>query len=316
MKRIISIVLIITMVLTAATAVTSNDLDAKMEEFANTFADFIPRASTQMNLWADAHIGNILPLSGLPHLGGGLTFGGVLVPTDFMSVFGDAFSEGVPEWESFPIPAISVDARVGGIILPFDLGLHIMALDDYEADFYGVKISIPNSFVFGADVRFAILQEGVICPALSLGVGYTYTSGDFTLTSEPLITTDVLSLLTNESYMSTHLEYTTHIYSATAQLSKKILLITPFVGAKAVAQKGQYTGWGEYKDISNCSNEADDINDIFYTFEKDDLTDKNLKFSVFAGVGVDFLIIQTTIGVNYDFTDQSWAGSISLHVKI
>ncbi len=67
MKRIISIVLIITMVLTAATAVTSDDLDAKMEEFANTFADFIPRASTQMNLWADAHIGNILPLSGLPH---------------------------------------------------------------------------------------------------------------------------------------------------------------------------------------------------------------------------------------------------------
>ncbi len=310
MKRIISIVLIITMVLTAATAVTSDDLDAKMEEFAHTFADFIPRASTQMNLWADAHIGNILPLSGLPHLGGGLTFGGVLVPTDFMSVFGDAFTDPVPTWESFPIPATSVDVRVGGIILPFDLGLHIMALDNYEADFYGVKIDMPNSFVFGADLRFAILQEGVICPALSLGVGYTYASGDFTLTSEPAIPTSVNSLL-NDPCMSIHLEYTTHIYSATAQLSKKILLVTPFVGAKAIAQKGTYYGFGSYEDVSGCTHDVDD-----FSFEKDDLADKNIKFSVFGGVGVDFLIFQTTIGVNYDFTDQSWAGSISLHVKI
>jgi hypothetical protein len=111
--------------------------------------------------------------------------------------------------------------------------------------------------------------------------------------------------------MSTHLEYTTHIYSATAQLSKKILLITPFVGAKAIAQKGSYYGYGSYEDISGCDHDVDD-----YTFEIDDLADKNLKFSVFGGVGVDFLIFQTTLGVNYDFTDQSWAGSISLHVKI
>lgn len=302
------------MILTAATAVTRDDLDDKMEEFAHTFADFIPRASTQMNLWADAHIGNILPLSGLPHLGGGLTFGGVLVPTDFMSVFGDAFTDPVPEWEHFPIPATSVDVRVGGIILPFDLGLHIMALDNYEADFYGIKIDMPSSFVFGADVRFAILQEGVICPALSLGVGYTYASGDFTLSSEKMFPTDISSLLSGQTAtMSTHLEYATHIYSATAQLSKKILLITPFVGAKAIAQKGTYSRYGSYKDISGSGAEhlVDDD-----TFEIDDLTDKNIKFSVFGGVGVDFLIFQTTIGVNYDFTDQSWAGSISLHVKI
>ena len=314
MKKLISIVLIITMILTAVNAVTQAELDDKLEDFANTFADFIPRATTQTDLWADAHIGNILPLSGLPHLGGGLTFGGVLVPTDFMSVFGDAFTDPIPSWESFPIPATSLDLRAGGIILPFDLGIHLMALDSYEADFYGVDVEITSSLVFGADVRFAILQEGVILPAISLGVGYTYASGDFNLSSQNVLPTNITSLF-SDAAMSMHLEYTTHIYSLTAQVSKKILLLTPFVGAKAIAQQGEYIGWGEYQEISGITHEVDDFS-FEKTFSFDDLANSNIKFSVFAGVGVDFLIFQTTIGANYDFSDQSWAGSISLHVKI
>lgn len=318
MKKLLSIVLI-TMILTAASAVTQAELNSKMEDFGNLLADYVPRATTQTNLWADAHIGNLLPLNGLPHLGAGLSFGGALIPTDLMSVFDSAFTDPVPSWEYFPLPAMSIDARVGGIILPFDIGVHLMSLEDYEAEFYGIKVEIANSLVYGADLRFAILQEGVVVPALSIGVGYTYASGDFTITSEKAIPTDLsdlTSLFSDDAYMQTHLEYNTNIYSATVQLSKKILLLTPFVGAKAVAQQGLYTGWGVYEGISGVSNAYGIDYEIEKEFSFDNLANSEIQYSVFAGLGVDFLIVQTTAGVNYDFKNKTWAGSISLHVKI
>ena len=336
MKRIISIVLIITMILTAASAAdTTNQqtlteeqeaLNKVMDDFCSQLADFIPKSITGMNLWADAHIGNIIPLSGLPHLGAGATMGGVLIPTNLMKTFAAAFPKKVKEWESFPLPAISFDARVGGLFLPFDVGVHLMALEGYEKEFFGVKVEMTNILSYGADIRFAILQESLVLPALSIGLGYTKARGEFSLTTTDILPDNASQVIsgaigsltgneTQRAFTILDVAYNTDIYTMTLQLSKKILLLTPFIGAKAVGQNGKYTYSYTYDKIEG-QNYSSEIKSVERKLKFDDLTNSNIKFSVFAGLGVDFLIIQTTLGVNYDFSDKSWAGSISLHVKI
>ncbi len=310
MKKIIAALLMIAIALTAATAVDQDVLDERLGDFANEIADFMPRVSTGTNYWADAHIGNILPLSGLPHLGAGFSASAALIPTQFVQTFSDAFTTGA-DWESFPFPALSVDARVGGIILPFDLGVHVMTLSDFEQDFFGFTVEIPTCLSYGADVRFAILQEGVVLPALSIGVGYTHSEGEFNISSENL-----LPSFTGASRVKSHVEYSTDIFSASAQISKKILFLTPFAGAKAYVQNGTYSYGGEYANIDGHTHRLTTPVSFDRSFSFDNPSFDNVKWSVFAGLGVDFLIIQTTAGVSYDFSDSSWAGSISVHVKI
>ena len=315
MKKLLSIVLIITMIFTALSAATQEELDAELRGFANQIADYTARASAQTNLWADAHIGNLFPLNGFPHLGAGMSAGGVVIPTDFLTTFASAFPVPPPLPEgTFILPALSIDARVGGIILPFDIGAHIMTLDSFDEEFMKMHIEIPTCFSYGADLRFAVLQEGVILPALSVGVGFTHSEGDFIISSESLIPNISISG-TNYSKIAMEVNYNTNIYTASVQLSKKILLLTPFVGAKAIAQEGEYQYGYEYRNIDGQSHRVN-MTSITRHFSFDDIANSDIRYSVFAGVGVDFLIIQTTAGVSYDLKDKTWAGSLSLHVKI
>lgn len=315
MKKIIAVILIVTTVLFAVSA-TVTELNEKMEAFEDQLSDFIPRSVSGMNLWADAHIGNIIPLNGLPHLGGGMTAGGALVPTDFIKTFKSAFTTPADEWEAFPLPAVSFDVRIGGFILPFDAGVHLMALENFDKEFWGVSASFRNCLTYGADIRLAILQEGVIIPALSIGAGYTKASGEFQLTTTNIVSS--LNPLTGGSdpFVLLDAAYATEIYTATLQLSKKILLLTPFVGARAMVQNGTYTYSYSYTNIDGQSYNSPTQRKVEKSFSFNDLANSDIKYSVFAGLGVDFLIIQTTAGVSYDFSDSSWAGSISIHVKI
>ncbi len=316
MKRTIAAILIFATMLTAVNATaTQAELDKELSDFAKQVADFVPRASTSTNLWADAHIGNLFPLKGLPHAGIGATAGGVLIPTSLMSTFSSAFSDPAKTWEAFPLPAISMDARIGGIILPFDIGVHALLLDNFEHEFWGMKVTIPTIFSYGGDVRLAILQEGVVLPALSIGVGYTYVKGEFDIESKDVLS--VSNILSSASTVRSHMEYETNIYSATVQLSKKILIITPFVGAKAIAQDGTYKYGGSYTNVDGHTHTLS-MAEVKKTFDFTDVSKaiKKLNYNVFAGVGLDFFIIQTTVGVNYDFTDKTWAGSASIHIKI
>ncbi|MCR4713348.1 MAG: hypothetical protein K5751_03095 [Treponemataceae bacterium] len=324
MKKLIAVILIIATVFTAVMALDRAALDEKMDSFATQLADFIPRSISNMNLWADAHIGNIIPLNGLPHLGAGATAGGVLIPTDLITTFKDAFPKGTKEWELFPLPALSFDARVGGFVLPFDVGIHLMALESYEKEFWDVKAEMTNLLTYGGDVRFAIIQEGVVAPALSIGVGYTKAKGEFIITTTDTLPDSALSAATailgtndeEDAYTELNVAYDTSIYTATVQLSKKILLLTPFVGARAIVQNGVYNYSYSYGEIDGVTNNGSTTKTIEKSFSFNNLANSDIKYSVFAGLGVDFLIIQTTVGANYDFKDKSWAGSISIHVKI
>ena len=169
-------------------------------------------------------------------------------------------------------------------------------------------IDVTGFVSYGADVRLALIQENVILPAFSIGVGYTHTEGTFDFTAKQIIS------LNNKSVRS-YVDFNTDIYTASLQVSKKILFLTPFAGAKAYVQNGTYSYSGRYENIDGHTHTISPVS-FDREFSFDNPSFDNVKWSVFAGLGVDFLIIQTTAGVSYDINDKTWAGSVSIHLKI
>lgn len=309
MKKLISVLLILSIAFVSISAATTEELKDSIVSFSGKVTDSVPRAFANSNYWADAHIGNLFPFSGfLPHFGAGASMSAVMVPTDIFSVFGDAMPSLLSSSEYFPVPALSLDARVGGLFIPFDVGVHFMSIDEWEFDFMDTGIELYDVVSYGADVRLALWEEGILLPALSIGAGYTKAEGYVHLkfASE-------LNLIMTDKYLDYELNYSTEIYSLTAQISKKIIMITPFAGARATAQNGSYTYSAKYNGstIVSPTTETKEFDPTDFQSYLD-----KAEFTVFGGVGVDFLILQTTAGVSYNFLDSTWSGSLSLHAKL
>ena len=100
------------------------------EAFATEVAKSLPfNAAIGLN-WSDAYIGNF------PHFGVGITVGATAIPYDAMKPVIDALGADLSGEMDFletwgaPFPAYSIEARVGGLMLPFDVGVKLGVLPD------------------------------------------------------------------------------------------------------------------------------------------------------------------------------------------
>ncbi|MBO7639538.1 MAG: hypothetical protein J6S91_11240, partial [Treponema sp.] len=186
-----------------------------LNDFAKQIMVSAPEATTQMNVWQDAHIGNLFP-SIHPHFGGGISLGGTAMDmtgfktaaneiaddfnnlTGVWSVFGGTRPEEVDFGkipDKFVLPTASLDLRLGGFGIPFDIGIFAMMtnpnifavhLDD-PSSIYNMSQAIKFSFLgfdgsidyfsIGGDFRIRLLEEDGAVPAVSVGAGYAYTKG-------------------------------------------------------------------------------------------------------------------------------------------
>ena len=117
-----------------------------LTDFANEVMVAAPEAATQMNVWQEAHIGNLYP-SIHPHFGGGLSLGGTAINmkgfkaaaeeigqdfnsfNSFWNYFGGENHEDVSFGsipDKFFLPTASLDLRIGGFVLPFDFGIFVI----------------------------------------------------------------------------------------------------------------------------------------------------------------------------------------------
>ncbi|HUU41465.1 MAG TPA: hypothetical protein VMW42_11040, partial [Desulfatiglandales bacterium] len=132
-------------------------------DFASSMAAELPFNTVVGLTWSDAYIGK------LPHFGLGVTLGATLIPFDIFNKatqtlgvdLATEFSE-LANW-GFPLPAATVEARVGGIYLPFDLGFKVGYLPE-EA-----KIILPERMgldylLIGGDFRFALVEDKGFLP--------------------------------------------------------------------------------------------------------------------------------------------------------
>ena len=69
--------------------------------------------------------------------------------------------------EELVLPNFAIEGRIGGFLLPFDIGLRGGLLPELQLD--DVTIGYMN---FGADVRYALLKGNLAMPSVSVGLGY------------------------------------------------------------------------------------------------------------------------------------------------
>ena len=283
-----------------------------VENGLNTFTEnlnyVLPNSQSQQNVWAQAWIGKLIP--GF-HLGAGLNAGAAEM--DVTPLKDAALALGIEEAGDVPdklaMPTVTGDLRIGGFILPFDIGFNFCSVDStkFGEDFES-KID-PVAFDFytiGADLRYALVQGGGFVPRWSIGVGGYYTKGN-------------VSVANSTAKASLDFETTT-IYAST-QASVKFLCLIPFVGGRVMASRSTAgwnatANWSEILDDGPFLQQALEIGLLPESFGGQETVDfrDNIIPQVYAGIGLDLLIINITASASYDFKNSIPGAAVSVRL--
>ena len=279
-------------------ATTVEKVSQGLEEFSIQLFDVIPNVALQQGVWPEAWIGKVFP-SVPPHFGVGTSLGVAKLPlaglnnalSQLNEVSGGASLPSLGE--NLVFPTLTADARIGGLFLPFDIGVSFMRLPNMT---FG-----PITFDFltiGGSLRYAILQDKVLIPAISVGAGFMYNKGYVEVKVE------------DTAYVRSDFETTTIFFEA--QVSKKLLFLVPFVGFRGVLDKSTnswawaynvaFEGYGTIGQVEKGTvNRA--FGDRFHP-------------QIFGGIGFDIMLFHASLSASYDFASSIWGANLGLRFQL
>ncbi|WP_294424521.1 hypothetical protein [uncultured Treponema sp.] len=280
-----------------------------LNDFCDDLADVIPNSQTQQNVYAEAWIGKIFP--GF-HFGAGVNAG--VSALDVSSLKDAALALGVDDVkdinDTLVFPTITVDARLGGIILPFDIGVTAMSIDTSKMDSVDKAIDpvAIDFFTLGADIRYAIFQGGFMRPKWSVGAGFYYTKGGV----------DV-----DDDSAKASLDFKSTTFMVNTQASIKLLCLVPFIGGRALFSKTSV----DWKVNANWARIIAKESDTYYEGVANALkwgilpssfSGSSSGFSVypqvFGGIGLDLLFLNLTVSGSYDIASKIPSAAVSVRV--
>jgi hypothetical protein len=306
----------------------SVDLDQYQKgigDFADDLAAVLPlTASIGLN-WNDAYIGQILDAP--PHFGVGLTAGFTSIPyAPIKNLVEDAMggdSGDIPAYiksVGVPVPAGVIDARIGGFLLPFDIGLKFGYL---KLDISDLKI---DYLLLGGDVRYCVLEQVVAIPEISVGAGFNYMKTNATV-SNVLNTTRIdvpsgygtlsgqtLTMLSPDLY----LEMETKVLDFKVQASWNILIVEPSIGLGASYGFSRIAAGAESRLQAGGSN----INSTELALLEDNGFDADSKgigytknvssvaYRAFGGLGFHLPFVRIDLGLLYGLNAGSWGATV------
>ena len=232
MKRF---VLILMMSLAAAGLWAQNleDFQAGFEAFATDMASTLSYNATVGNNWSDAYIGKF------PHFGVGVSVGLTTVPSESLEALFTSMDIGIPSAVAetgLPIPAAAVSAKIGGLVLPFDVGVKAMILPTEATEALSSAGISADYKLLGGNVRFALLKQNILMPDVSVGFGYNRLTGSILMPLDAVQSYDfdvgggeIHTLAVTDPNLN--MEWTTDSFDFTLQVSKSVLFLRPYVGA-------------------------------------------------------------------------------------
>lgn len=286
-----------------------------LDDFAEEMGIAVPQAAMQQNVYADAFIGKLFP-STMPHFAVGFNLGVTHLNTKGLAQATKALGVSGVE-DSYVFPVINADIRLGGVFLPFDVGLAVMKLNSLEFKMNDASLNV-DFFTIAIDARYAILEDSGLKPGLSVGAGYSYNSGSFGV---------------SESNADAEVDYKTQTIFVAAQVSKALNIpvvkigITPFAGLRAVLSKYDNDWSWKLKNESlvtaiNAANTlADTSIPTSSSGNQSTSTFGNFQPQFYCGLGINLFVIQITGSVCADLRHLSgdsnlWSGAFSFRVKI
>lgn len=353
MKRAL---LVAILVLVAATGFSQIDqlktIASGLQTFTNAMATSIPLNSTTGNIWSDAYIGQLIAVP--PHFGVGATAAITCIPGDYLNTLTTAISGAVSPEElglpsylaSFgvPIPAAVANARVGGFILPFDVGVKFGYLpDEAKALLSGAGLNV-SYLLAGADVRYALLNEKKNFIDLSVGVSLNYLSSTMTIPTK-MGATDYTFVLPDSSTHTLrmaepqiYLGWSCLAADVTAQVSKRILFLTPYLGVGATFGRPSVTTGIQsaltYDGAAMTDAQMSALQTLYdnlvtmglpapvnpstlkegYLFQSDVSGGTDLR--VYGGFSLDILVVSLDINALYSFIGKNYGANVGLRVQL
>ena len=329
---------------TPSTVDLINDFKNGFQTFSDDVASVLPMNSTIGLNWSDAYIGQLLALP--PSLGVGLTVGVTGIPYDsvkkiLVDTLGGSESE-IPQVirdYGLPLPAMAVDARLGGFILPFDIGFKIGFLPRALADQVGDNIKVDFLLV-GGDIRYLLMkQRFVVIPEVSVGVGYNYLKGsvefgnvlpsllEITLPDSinnfpttPWPSNSKLSLASPDFYI----EWETKVIDLKAQASWSLLILQPSVGIGA-SYGSSHVGGGAKSQLKLNNNPLTSTQKQALSTLGFDVDDASIavfsdvtgwSFRLFGGVSVNILVLRIDAGIQYNLIGKNLGASIGARLQL
>ncbi len=335
MKRFI-LVLMIALAGTAAWAqVDLSTFQSGFTTFSADMASTLSYNATVGNNWSDAYIG------GFPRFGVGLAIGATLVPIDsveslFASMDGIAVPDAIAQL-GLPIPAVGLSAKLGGLFLPFDIGLKAMVLPESVASVLSASGITADYSLIGGNLRFALLKEKLLFPDISVGAGYNRLSGnigvelpvttpEFTYTHSDASTHTIST--TNPSLI---LDWATNSFDFTLQVSKSLLFLRPYAGI-GYSMGTSTVGGGLSSTVldNGTALGQDDINSINAALAAAgqatiDISADGILFSsensepvlrVYGGVSLEILVIKLDAMVTYVPDSRSLGASAMIRFQL
>jgi hypothetical protein len=311
------------------------------QQFAQDLANGAPFSTTTGLNWSPAYIGQF------PHFGIGVTVGATTIPAGTMNQMASALGITLPSQFSYfqqsgiPVPTYTIDARLGGFALPFDVGFKIGYIPPGALQQLGLQIS-ADYLLIGGDVRFALLKDKGLLPAISVGVGYNYLresvgvpqllAGNISI-GNVNTTEDGLNHALSLNNPALGMAMSTNVLEAKAQISKKILFFTPYIGGAisysfGATASGSVTSTLNYDGVPITAQQAADVMQYYVNHG---ITPPNLSgvgitanaasgsgfdYRVFGGLSFDLFILYIDLGGAYDFANSAWGASVNLRIAI
>lgn len=287
----------------------SYSINNGLDDFSDELGIAVPQAAVQQNVYADSFIGKIFP-SVPPHFAVGFNTGLTHINTEGLAAVADNL--GISDVkDNYYFPVMNADIRIGGLFLPFDIGFSFMKLNSLETSAFGSDITV-DFFTVAADIRYALIKEGLIAPGISLGAGYSYNSGSFGIGNDDA---------------EANVDYKVHTIYTALQISKAFNIpvvkigFTPFAGLRAVLSK--YDNDYDWRIKNSVAVEAAKFAGIAYSGSGNNSSDTfgNFQPQLYGGVGFNFMVMQLTGSVCADLrnlgTDSRlWSGALSLRIKM
>jgi len=243
MKKFLILMIILVVGFTGIYATDIATMEKSFATFSEDVSSSLPFSSTIGLNWSDATVRS------LPHFGVGLSVGAVLIPKDaFVALSNDMGftlpSEITSSDLGVPLPVYTLDGRIGGLFLPFDIGVKLGYLPPDALS--GMAMSADYTLA-GFDIRTPILKQNALLPSIALSVGYNYLNAGV---QSPISTGMGQSIDISDAFggspgdnvlyftdPNARFQMQSNVIDAKLQISKSLLIITPYFGV------GYAYGW-------------------------------------------------------------------------
>jgi len=294
------------------------DLQEGIKDFSEGIASSLPFYSTMGLNWSDAYIGQLFGLP--PRFGVGASIGFVTMGSgmfnDLLGLFIDDFE--MPNLNiGLPLPAYAFEARIGGIILPFDIGIKYGAFDTSKLGWEELLSGFGLDYMmFGVDFRYPLLDFKLM--RFSVGLGYNLVKGGVSTKLGTGFSFDFENgsdkYLLSMSDLGLGIELQTNVLELKAQVSFPLFIVTPYAGM------GVGIGWskaGYYADSkftfkkNGVDQNLEDLEKVLFDlFEIDTVTNEgfgymanntkmNMRF--FGGISVNLFLFKLDVTLMYNF---------------